>query len=355
MTIPTSSLQRVWVRSLNKGRTTLAVLGITAGALAALMAIALATKESCPFVYSWNGTQYVFDGEPYGGAVTRGLERDDYSSLEHLRPDSAGLYRLLVTNEVNETQYTNLMELMVVDHAPGSRFEVDEVGKLHNVKTAVGPSTAQDQNGRDLVPWLSAADQKIWEPLPSLDPSASVRQEIILTYPKPAGATRARLVARAGTGMWGSHMIREVLQLRGAQVTEWYAAIDKGGASLDSLHAWNVREELYVLKLDIEEGSAWRTRGLLPGGGPFLTETRVVSLDLSRVSGDSLRLRIRPPSGFWALNSFEISYEDGAAPLAVTTVAPIFREVSDTSPSWLLYASAYGRRSEPAHMPPPPR
>jgi len=339
LAIPVSDLQRVWVQSISKTRTTLLVIGLTVGVLAVAGMIAAASQpdppptppppQSCPFVYSWDGTQYVFDGEPYGGAVTRGLERDDYSNLEHLRPDSAGLYRLMVTNEVNETQYTNSMELMVVDHKPGSRFEMDEWGELHNVTAAIAPSSARDQNGHDLVPWLSAADRMIWEPLPPADPSGAVRQEILLTYAKPRGATRAKLVAHVGTGLWGSYMIREILQLHGAQVTDWYAALDKGGPPLDSLHAWNVREELYMLKLDVDEGGTWRPRGLLRGGGPLLTETRVVPLDVSRVSGDSLRLRIRPPSGFWALNSFEISYEDGEQPLAVTTVAPLTARTSE--------------------------
>ena len=93
---------------------------MTVGAFVAFVAIALATKQSCPFIYSWNGSEYVFDAEPYGGAVTRGLERDDYSELENLRAEN-GLYRLMVTNEVPETQYTNLMELQVVDHPAATR------------------------------------------------------------------------------------------------------------------------------------------------------------------------------------------------------------------------------------------
>ena len=327
--VPVAGVQRVWVETTDPVRTTFAVIGITAGVLAAVVAVALATKESCPFVYSWDGTRYVFDAEPYGGAVTRGLERDDYGDLEHLRPDSAGLYRLLVTNEVNETQYTNAMRLLVVDHRPGSRFDMDEFGRLHAVSAAVAPTSARDQDGRDLVPWLRAADQLIWEPLPPERTGAPVRQEIVLTFPKPRGAKRARLVARAGTGMWGSHMIREMLDLRGSAVRDWYAAVDGDRAAQDSLRLWNLREELYVLKLDVEEAGGWRPRGLLPGGGPFITESRVVPLDVSAAAGDSLRLRIRPPSGFWALNSFAVSYDDGERPLAVDTVAPLAAQTSD--------------------------
>jgi len=151
----------------------------------------------------------------------------------------------------------------------------------------------------------------------------------VLTFPKPHGATRARLVARVSTGMWGSHMIREMLALRGSAVHDWYAAIDSSRAAQDSLRMWNIQEELYVLKLDVDEAGAWHPRALLPGGGPFIAETRVTPLDVSRATGDSLRLRIRPPSGFWALNSFAVSYDDETPPVAVDTLAPVSARTRD--------------------------
>lgn len=327
--VPVADVQRVWLEKIDPMRTTMLVIGTTVVAFGTLFAIALATKESCPFVYSWDGTHYVFDAEPYGGAISRGLERDDYGALEHLRPDSAGLYRMLVTNEVNETQYTNAMRLFVVDHRPGTRFEMDEFGQLHDVTATLSPTAARDQDGRDLTPWLRATDGLIWEPLPAADPAGRVREEIVLTFPKLRGATKARLVARVSTGLWGSHMIRELLALRGSAVRDWYAAIDSSRAALDSLRMWNVQQELYVLKLDVDESGTWRPRALLPGGGPFIAETRVVPLDVSHAAGDSLRLRIRPPSGFWALNSFAVSYEGGEHPVAVDTIAPLGARTSD--------------------------
>jgi hypothetical protein len=327
--VPISDIQRLWLEKIDPMRTTLLVIGTGAAVFAVALGIAIATKESCPFVYSWDGTHYVFDAEPYGGAITRGLERDDYGALEHLRPDSAGLYRLLVTNEVNETQYTNAMQLFVVDHRPGARIEMDEFGRFHDVTSTVVPASARDQDGRDLTGWLRATDNLIWEPLPATDPAGRVREEIVLTFPKPRGATHARLVTRASTGMWGSHMIRELLALRGSAVRDWYAAIDSSRAAQDSLRMWNIREELYVLKLDVDESGTWHPRALVPGGGPFIAETRVVPLDVSHAAGDSLRLRIRPPSGFWALNSFAVSYGDDTPPIAVDTLAPLQARTSD--------------------------
>jgi hypothetical protein len=326
--IALEDVQRVWIARTDVARSALASVGVLAGIFAVVLAAALATKESCPFVYSWDGEQFVFDAEPYGGAVTRGLERDDYGRLEHLRADSAGLYRIMVTNEVNETQYTNSMRLFVVDHAPGSRVEVDEWGRVYDVGAVMPPRVARDQDARDLLPWLRASDAAIWEPLPPADPAGRIRQEIVLTFPRPDNAGSARLVANVATGLWGSHMIREMLGLRGARVRDWYGVIDSSATALEALRQWNVREELYILKVEVETPNGWQLRGLLPGGGPFIAEERVVPLDLSGVEGDSLRLRIQPPFGFWALNSFGVSYSDGGG-FSVDTIAPLSAVTAD--------------------------
>src|SRR5688572_18151307 len=62
-----ADVQRVWIAKVDPVTTTFAVIGVVVGVAAAALVIAVLTKESCPFVYSWDGTQYVFDAEPYGG------------------------------------------------------------------------------------------------------------------------------------------------------------------------------------------------------------------------------------------------------------------------------------------------
>ena len=321
------SVQRIWVSRFDGVRTAFAVVGIAVGIAAAAIAIAFAAKQSCPFIYSWNGQRYVFDAEPYGGAITRGLERDDYGELPSLVADH-GAYRLLVTNEVNETQYTNQLQLFVVDHARGVTIKANEFGHFYAFDSLVAPASARDQDGRDLRPWLAATDQLIWEPVTPPDSAHGARQEITLTFAKPDGATKGFLVARVATGLWGSQMIRQFSQLRGTALSEWYATIDTSLVQAAALRRWNLREELYALKVAVQEPTGWEVRGVLPGGGPFLAADRVVSLDLSRVRGDSLRIRIRPPYGFWALNSFAIAYRT-AGEVRVTTLEPITARTSN--------------------------
>ena len=70
-----------------------------------------AGPQSCPFVYSYDGENYIFDAEPLGGAISEGLKKTDYSRLEHLK-GVEGKYHLFLRNELEETQYTDAIKLL---------------------------------------------------------------------------------------------------------------------------------------------------------------------------------------------------------------------------------------------------
>jgi hypothetical protein len=330
-------VQRYWIekKQISAGRTAALVVGITAGVVIVTAAVLLheANKtttpapsttgtptQSCPFVYSWDGTRYVFDAEPYGGAIARGLEKDDYSELGELRED-AGLYKLRMTNEVDETQMTNLTELWVVDHPAGTRVVADIKGTLHTVSSPQQLLSARDAEGHDLLPWLRATDHAIWEPPSVPDAAGNLRGDITMTFPKPANATQVKLIANAATGLWGSYMIKKMVELRGRQVGRFYTAVDHSQSARNQLNAWEEREELYKLKVYVEEPSGWVVRGILPGTGPYMSKDRILPLDVSHIKGDTLRIRIHPPAGFWALNSFVADYSKDQ-PIDVQTLKP---------------------------------
>lgn len=321
--LPVDQVQRFWVerKELSKARTIGLVAAVAVGTIAIIVGVAAATKQSCPFVYSWDGTEYVFDAEPYGGAITRGLQKDDFTELEHLR-EQDGLYRLKITNEVDETQFTNLAELWVVDHPVGTRVVPDVRGNLH---TLAGPQillSARDASGRDLLAWLRATDRLIWEPPAVADAEGRLQGDIVMAFPKPPGVAQAKLIANVATGLWGSYMIKKMVELRGRDVGAWYTLMNQSQAARDDLFAWEVREQLYALRIYVEEPTGWEVRAVLPGMGPFISKDRVLPLDVSRVRGDQLRIRISPPAGFWALNSFAVDYSQDRS-LSVEKLKPL--------------------------------
>ena len=307
--LPLDQVQRFWVerKELSKSRTIGLVAAVAVGAIVIAAVIVAKTKQSCPFVYSWDGTQYVFDAEPYGGAITRGLEKDDFTPLDRLR-EQDGLYRLKLTNEVDETQFTNLTELWVVDHPVETRVVADVQGNLHTLAAPQSLLSARDAAGHDLLPWLRATDRLIWEPSAVPDAKGNLQDEIVMTFPKPPGVTQAKLIANVATGLWGSYMIKKMVELRGREVGAWYSLMDQSQSARADLFAWEVREQLFALKIYVEEPTGWEVRAVLPGVGPLISKDRVIPLDVSRVQGDQLRVRISPPAGFWALNSFAVDY-----------------------------------------------
>lgn len=309
-------------RRLNTWKTVGLTVGILAGIAAVGAVIYAATKQSCPFVYSWDGSRWVFDAEPYGGAVTKGLERADDVVLEHLVAD-AGVYRLLLTNEVLETQRTNHVSLRVVDHAPGVRVVPDETGGLHALRAPRKPTSAWLFPDRDVMPWLEATDERVFEPQPAVAPDGGTRDEIVLTFPRPRHPAAARLVANAGTSLSGSYMIRQSLALRGRELTSWYRDVDGRAGSRADLERWIAEEQLWRLKFDVLEEEGWHTRGSLIGTGPLIVKDRVVPLDLTRAIGSEVSIRIRPPRGFWSLNAFAL--DEGPEPALEIRDVPLER------------------------------
>jgi len=313
--IPLSEIHRVYAKKVSPGLTILAVVGTTILVVGIIGLIALLTKKSCPFVYSFDGQQYVFDGEPFGGAICDALERTDWCQLEHLKP-VGGQYRLLLTNEVDETQYTDEFKLWVVDHRPGTVVFPDATGHLYSVQSPLQPIRATDAQGDDISKWVATNDRLFWESdLRSKDPArpADRRDTLLIEFPRASGAAQAKLVVNGSTTMWGSQMLKLMTELHGTQVPQWYEGL-KDPVNLALLDAWGMREELYKLQVKVQIGGTWQTRGILWGGGPYVSETRVVPLDLRQVEGDTLRILLAPPAGFWQLNSFAIDYSETPTP-----------------------------------------
>ncbi|HLP16210.1 MAG TPA: hypothetical protein VK470_08135 [Bacteroidota bacterium] len=300
------------VSHIDAGMTTLRSVGGIALAVVVVGAVVVATKESCPFVYSYDGTTYRFDAEPLGGATTEGLSRTDYSKLEYLRPDS-GCYRLLVRNEVDETQFIDRMTLCVVDHEPGMiPIATGTEDQFRCVRAPLPPSRAEDESGASLIAFVSSSDGVAWQSqMEQLSAHSLIdtRHTLTFTFPKPRDAKRAQLVIHAGTTLWGSHMIRLMYELRGNSVDEWFRQADRKGPALYRVLNFLEREELFSLRLSVQKNNEWVQRGSIIGGGPFLYETQTLPISVAGIHGDSLTIRVRPPVGFWSIDYLGVEYD----------------------------------------------
>ena len=79
--------------------------------------------------------------EMYGGAIYSSLERDDYMPLPNLK-DFNEEYQLKISNELQERQYTNLAELVVIQHPENSSVIIDKNGTIQTIISPFSPSKA---------------------------------------------------------------------------------------------------------------------------------------------------------------------------------------------------------------------
>jgi hypothetical protein len=311
VSIPYENILYVKVKRVDTGGAILATLGVMVLIVGIIGLIAMATKQSCPFVYSFDGENYVFDAEPLGGAVSKGLQKTDFSRLEHLRAVD-GKYQLLFRNEVRETQYLDQIKLLIFDHDTQSTIIPDAQGNFYELSGPVAASGVYDESGQDLSSFFNKKDGVAWQTdLPRGETSAYMieRHHLTLTFPKPEGATHANLVFNGGTAAWGSNMIRKMLELRGDQLDQWYAGIDLHGQKSEELYRFIMREELYYMKINIKNDDQWVTGGVITGGGPLITEDRIIPIDLSEIKGDELTIRLDPPPGFWQIDYLAMDYD----------------------------------------------
>ena len=140
-------------------------------------------KGSCPFLYTWNGEEYVFVkditwrsalGMPLGimgenMSYAFADASDDYLLIEgeHLKPLD-GSYSLKITSELWETIYMDRLRLVVVDHPDSVEVFVPEQFSpppfpgmaLHQVADKVYPVSAITGKGQDVLDLLSTKDDR---------------------------------------------------------------------------------------------------------------------------------------------------------------------------------------------------
>lgn len=288
------------------------VLAVIAG-IFVIFAIAVAAS-SCPFIFSFNGMKYIFDAEPYGGSVSEGLKKTDYSRLEELKA-ADGRYKLQMMNVTDETQHTDEVKLLVIDHPLNTEAAPDVSGKFSVFEKTFTPLSVTEENGKDITVFFKNKDNIQWQTdmndIRNSD-SKNLKHELVFKFPKPTDAKKAKLLINTGTAQWGEYMIKQMLEYRGNKVDKWYDDIDKKGVELAGLYQFVEREELFIMKANILENGKWITKGMISAGGPYIDEDRIVELNLENVTGDTLYIKLNPPYGYWKFDFAGIIYESNA-------------------------------------------
>ena len=285
---------------------------------------------SCPYVYSWDGNQWRLESGTFAGAVARGVARTDVSLLAHAAAEGPVL-RLQVRTDLNETDFIDAMSVLAVDHAPGVAVAPGSDGSLHGLGTLIPATEARDDAGRDVAALLAAQDDRSWEsrvaPRDTADPRA-LRDGIELVFPRPPGARAGLLVVDAGNTSWAAFMLGWIVSMHGRVTRAWYDSLATYPEAARHYRELLVREA--TLRVLVRDGERWVPQGFVIDPGARVTRRQVVSLDLSNISGASVRVRLESAPSLWLIDHVAIDY--GPEPsLLVHDVAPVYARTTEGS------------------------
>jgi hypothetical protein len=329
--IPVKSVSRLEIYDKDTQSTVgsyiLGGLGIAAGAYLALGIIVLLTKESCPFIYTWDGNRFHFTGEVYSGSIHEPLERSDYLRL----PFSGGnSLTLKITNEVKEIQHTNLLELLVVDHPLNVEALADKNGKVHTIENPLAPCSAKNLEGKDVKELLTLKDGIFYISCPATADFPE-KDGVILTFPKPSGAGAAKIIIRAKNSFILDFMMGQFHDLFGSMYGKYMKKQEKTDAARLRQMAL---DRGFPLSLFVERNGQWEFTGYFNIAGPMAFRDDILEIPLTGKEPDSLRVKLESGTFLWELDyaaadfSLPVGYKSSFVQVA-SAIDENNRDVSD--------------------------
>jgi len=321
------------------GLTIVAVVGVILGIIAVVALIVALTKKSCPFVYlvTAEGAQLV--GEAYSGAITRATQRPDLMPLPPLR---AGRAHLVLANEAMEAQYTDQLDLWLVDHGPDVRAVATSAAGVLLVGPPRTPTQVTDLSGTDVTRLVTARDGQLWQT--DLDRAATaatppVREGLVATFPPPGAGSRRVLELEAGNTPWMDLVFGRFFALFGDSLGA-YLASGEDPASAPRARAWREREGV-DLSVEVFRAGHWEQASFIAPLGPV--SLRHVAVPLPPLAaGESVRVRLTGAIGFWRVDDLALSELRTAEPAKVR-VAPAEARQNDGADVRALLASLDGQ------------
>jgi len=325
ISIPVGSTSRLEIYDPDTATTVgswlLGAVFVTTSAMALVFIIVLLTKESCPFIYTWDGKNYNFQGEIYSGSIHKQLERNDYLKIPAYSGTNS--YTLKITNEVQEIQHTNLMELMVVDHSQSISVLADKYGVLSTIEEPVAPSMVKSETGANVTDQLLAKDKLFYQSNPPKD-KKPLKDYLIFDFPASKNAKEAKLIIHAKNSVLLDYMINQYNKLFGTGYDKYMKKLEKNSA--DKMNQWSLSQGI-PLSVYVQRAGNWEFVDYYNVAGPMAFKDDVLKVPLKGNESDPLKLKLEFGAFLWEIDYAAVDYS--ADQKLVTNIVPVKTAITE--------------------------
>jgi hypothetical protein len=326
--IPVTALKEVHVIDRDTDKSTISTVFLVTGIsvvagtailyVAAMAALSSAfnaiPSSSCPYIYTYDGEQFVFEGEIFSGAVLSNLERHDYLELTKLMPEK-GKYRIVIANELKEQQFINLAEIQAVYHPLGAQVAYDAQGTLQLISAPQLPKAANSALGQNVYALIAQKDQQAY----LFDEEQAPLNQLVLRFHNMQNGGQPKLVLRAKNALWFDMLYQRYTEKWGTAYPLWIAQQEAMGA-VATMNKINEQDFLLSAYLKDADGR-WQLAGRLPLAGPMGWRDMVLPLNPALLHGETVELRIETGYHFWEVDYAAIDFSDNAG-MEVVTIPP---------------------------------
>lgn len=309
-TLSLDQIQKIEVIEKDKKRTlnsyVLGTLGVTVGVTVGVFTLAAiivaATKSSCPFVSAYDGEKFSLQGEIFGGAIYPQLVRHDYLPLK-MKTTANGNLQLKISNELQERQYTDMAELVVIKHDKNTKVLCNEEGKLYSVQKLQAPAAATLSGKKDVKDLLLREDNRL---LYFDDSTAHTgNNDLVLEFNKERSNTKGKLILSLKNSYWLDYLYGELAKGFGKRFTAYTAKQRQKPAA--ELHKWT-KEQRIPLEVSFKTNEGWRKITDITTIGPVALREIVVPVDLSSVKNSKVEIKLSSGYLFWELDYAAIDF-----------------------------------------------
>ncbi len=317
--IPVSQITRMELIERDKGRssssTIMAALGITVGSLALISAIVALTKSSCPFISVHDGQEYVLQGETFGGSIYPSLAREDFVPLPSAAIGSE--VRIMISNELKERQYTDMANLVLVEHSKEEQIIMDPEGNLMLVKEINEPQSAVLNNNLDMLGEIKVTDNIHCG---FNDPSTrSSVNELVTKFNHPGEGKNLSLILDLRNSYWLEFLLGEFTSRFGSRYVNWVKnqKTKPGQEIID----WQEAQHL-PLTISVRTTNGWQEVKKVKTIGPLMNREVAILLDEFDFEGPTIDVSFKTGFMFWEIDRINLAVVDEVPLQSVQNLKP---------------------------------
>jgi len=199
---------------------------------------------------------------------------------------------------VREIQYTNLTELLIIDHPLNTKVLIDKYGEYHTFKDLQAPISAVNSTQNDVLPELVNRDSLKYFGDVNEDTDLAM-DYVVMNFKRPQKTDTAELVLRAKNSFWLDHIFGQFFELFGDDYSKWVE--NQRDQAEKSKKNWALEQGI-PLSVYLEKNGEWQFMDYFNVVGPVAEKDIVMSLDISDIESDELNIKLEYGYLFWEID-----------------------------------------------------